>query len=226
MKNKVMKNLIILGIVAFAFIFANNASAYSCMGYSCQNSYAPYYNSYNSSYNNSYQDPSYLVNQNTTPGTSIVIYPPAPTAYYGYQPVVNNTPTQTEPKVVNNYYYQNVPASTVAKTNTTSTTTNNTTTNTTPNMPANTGSNGAVINGNTGSNGLGASAYNGYNYGSSTGNGITALSLRGSGSFMPSSVWQWMFVIILILVIIIVARMFVHKPSPSDHDVHVTTHTH
>ena len=32
-------------------------------------------------------------------------------------------------------------------------------------------------------------------------------------------------VIILILIIIIVARMFVHKPSPSDHDAHAP-HAH
>jgi hypothetical protein len=47
-------------------------------------------------------------------------------------------------------------------------------------------------------------------------NDLTALSLRGSGGFMPSSIWQWILLVILILIIIIVGRMFVHKPDPSD----------
>jgi len=60
---------------------------------------------------------------------------------------------------------------------------------------------------------------------SANNNGITALSLRGSGSFMPSSIWQWLLVIVLILVIIIIARTFVKKPSPGDHDTHAA-HSH
>ena len=44
-------------------------------------------------------------------------------------------------------------------------------------------------------------------------NGLTALSLKGSGSFMPSSIWQWMLVILLILAIIILARTLTKKPA-------------
>ena len=58
-----------------------------------------------------------------------------------------------------------------------------------------------------------------------TGNDLTALSFRGSGGFMPSSIWQWLLVIILILVIIILSRTLVKKPSPSDHDTHAV-HAH
>lgn len=63
-------------------------------------------------------------------------------------------------------------------------------------------------------NGMGASAY-GYNNLQQINpnqviyddNGVTALSVRGSGSFMPSSVFQWFLLILLILGIIIIARM-------------------
>lgn len=51
-------------------------------------------------------------------------------------------------------------------------------------------------------------------------NGLTALSLAGSGSFMPSSIWQWLIVIFLILVIIIIARML---SKPHTHEVHTVT---
>jgi len=49
-------------------------------------------------------------------------------------------------------------------------------------------------------------------------NQLTALSLNGSGGFMPSSVWQWLIVIFLILVIIIIARILGRKPD--HHDAH------
>ena len=53
-------------------------------------------------------------------------------------------------------------------------------------------------------------------------NGLTALSLQGSGSFMPSSIWQRLVVIFLILVIIIIARMLGRSRT---HEVHsVTAH--
>jgi hypothetical protein len=137
------------------------------------------------------------------PVTNNPIYP----AYY-QQPVVYPTTTAAKPttSVVNNYYYQTAPA-------TKTTTTTNTTSNTPTFIPV---SDTSRVNT---SNGLGASAYNAYPQ--TTGNGITALSLRGSGSFMPSSIWQWILVVILILAIIVIARMFVHKPDPADHDVHI-----
>ena len=42
-------------------------------------------------------------------------------------------------------------------------------------------------------------------------NGVTALSMNGSGSFLPSSVFQWFMLILLIFAIIIVARMIIKK---------------
>lgn len=104
------------------------------------------------------------------------------------------------------YIYSPTTSTTTAKTNITNTSTskNTTTKNTT------------VDNTKEVSNNLGASANN---------SGITALSLRGSGSFMPSSIWQWLLVIVLILIIIIIARTFVKKPSPGDHDTHAA-HAH
>jgi len=51
----------------------------------------------------------------------------------------------------------------------------------------------------------------------SNGNNLTALSMGGSGSFMPSSIWQWLIVIVLILIIVIMARLFVKKPEPGNH---------
>lgn len=52
-------------------------------------------------------------------------------------------------------------------------------------------------------------------------NGLTALSFRGSGSFMPSSIWQWFIVILLILAIIIIARMIGRRDT---HTVHTVSH--
>ena len=123
------------------------------------------------------------------------IYPP----YTYQQPVVSTTTTTAKPttSVVNNYYYQTPTTEKVSTTNTTKTSTKNST---------------------NSDNGLSDQAYN--SYGQLTGNGITALSLKGSGGFMPSSIWQWIVVVILILIIIIIARMFVHKPTPGDHDSH------
>lgn len=46
---------------------------------------------------------------------------------------------------------------------------------------------------------------------------LTALSLRGSGGFMPSSIWQWLFVIILITAIIILARLIGHTYTKNNH---------
>ena len=56
------------------------------------------------------------------------------------------------------------------------------------------------------------------------GNDLAALSLQGSGGFMPSSVWQWILVVFLILIIIILARKF-SKKHTSHEDPH-TAHAH
>ena len=58
--------------------------------------------------------------------------------------------------------------------------------------------------------------YNSYNNGSD----ITALSLNGSNSFMPDTVFEWILVVLLILAIIVIIRRITR---PADHDVHVVT---
>lgn len=228
MENKVIKKLIILGVIVFSFALVNNAYAYPAaypVPYAFSNNPVNYQyaNAYtgNQGYSqyNYYQQSGYSpmapqimnpVNQINPVNPANPITPVNPyyinqgypqSGQYGYYQqsgystsnVVADTPT-VKPNVVNNYYYQTAPA-TIAKTSTTSTTKTSDTSDT---SNTSTDSTNRVDN-----NGLGASAYN----------GITALSLRGSGSFMPSSIWQWIFVIILILIIIIIARMFVKKPT-------------
>lgn len=66
-----------------------------------------------------------------------------------------------------------------------------------------------------------AYGYNGYNNGynnvqvvadpSYDPNSVTALSLNGSGGFLPSSVFQWFMFILLVLAIVIVARIIIKK---------------
>lgn len=216
MKNIVTKNLIILGAIIFSFALTTGASAYynpydsanwltpagQTYDYDPGSAYASqYYGYYNpvlaaNPYNNS------NVSQN---------------GYYQQQTAFTTTPAVEQPKTyVTNNYYQTIP-----KTNTVTTTTipvntygtpvNTNTNNTNSAIPAGYNNTGYS---NTGNNALGASAYNsGFTNGyQSVGTGITALSLKGSGGFMPSSVWQWIFVIILILVIIIIARTLTRKP--------------
>ena len=216
MENTITKRFIlVLGIVIFGFAMVKSVSAaynpiyaFSNNPVSFQsNSSADFYGNGGYPYpQNNYQNP-----QSQYP---VPYYYPQQVAYNNTAPVAATTAKPTT-SVVNNYYYQTAPATT--KTSTTSTTgtytypSSSTTSNS--NIPQ------GVVNGvNTGNN-LGASAYN--PYGQVTDNGIPALSLRGSGGFMPSSIWQWILVIFLILAIIVLARMFVKKPSPSDHDVHV-----
>lgn len=234
MKNIVTKNLIILGAIVFSFALTTGASAYynpydsanwlvsptvSTYDYNPADAYASQYYGY---YNpvlaaNPYNNPS--VSQN---------------GYYQQQTAFTTTPTPVaaQPKTyVTNNYYQTAPATVrtvvpapvvtyVTPTNTYGTPVNtntvpvgyNPTYNTNSAIPAGYNNTGYS---NTGSNSaLGASAYNsGFTNGyQSVGTGITALSLKGSGGFMPSSIWQWIFVIILILVIIIVARTLTRKP--------------
>lgn len=213
MENKTIKNLIILGIIIFSFALADNAYA---VNYAFSNDPVVRYNPNNSYYNNYNELYGYRYNpvNNHYPYYS-QNYP----QYSYYQQSVYNPPvTVVKPNtpVVNNYYYQTAPA-TVAKT-TTTTKTNTDTSNTSTNKNTTTSDTDGVYN-----NSLGASAYNGSSQ--ANGNGLTALSLRGSGGFMPSSIWQWLLVIILILTIIIISRMFVRKPSPADHDSHVA-HAH
>lgn len=61
--------------------------------------------------------------------------------------------------------------------------------------------NNEKVDGDSDDNLLGASAFG----------SLTALSLGGSHSFMPSSVWQWVLVFFLLLVVIILFRIVLHN---------------
>jgi len=202
MKYKITKNLIALGILVFSIFSANNIFAYSCSGYSCSDYSSNYGDSYNNyDYRDNYNDyNSRNYNQDRRVYDRYVSNR-EPVIINNYYPVVEKTTrvvTVAEPSVIS----PTIPVTEGKPISTIPTTSSNSNTNSSSN---NTG----AIEGNL----LGASAY-----GSS---GLTALSLGGSGSFMPSSIWQWIFVVILILVIIILTRIFVKKPSPEDHDHHV-----
>ena len=236
MENKITKNLIILGAIIFSFFaLTNSVSAYTTYAFSNDpinyDSASAYAGNQGYSQYNYYQSSGYIpmtpqimnpinpVNPyNTNQGypQTAQVYP----QYSYYQASGYNTSTQPQPQpkttsVVNNYY-QTAPATT-AKT-TTSTTTDTTNKNTTTNNTDTTGTNTVGYN-----NSLGASAYNGSSQAS--GNGLTALSLAGSGGFMPSSIWQWIFVIILILVIVIISRMLINNRQTVLQESHIV-HAH
>ena len=68
-------------------------------------------------------------------------------------------------------------------------------------------------------NSLGASAYNSQGLmplQSNDNNDLTALSVNGSGSFMPSSVFQWIVLILLVFAIVVVARILYKKITHRD----------
>jgi len=217
MKSKTIKNLIVFGAVIFSLILVDKVSAY--------------YNPYDSSYwlepisNNSiedytdpyaYEDDYYYVR--TYPQNSY------------QQSGSTSSTTSSGTRIVNNYYYQTAPTSTTSSKTTTSSTTKATSSNTNSNSVAS--NTNAVSTNGTGyynggynyGNGLGASAYDSY-LNQKEGSRITALTLKGSGGFMPSSIWQWILVVILILAIIIISRLIAHKRTIVLQEAH-TNHAH
>jgi hypothetical protein len=201
MKNKTLKKLIIFGAFAFLLINTNNASAYYY-----NNVWYPDYNGYQLSTNNYPNAPtmgyagSYYVNNNSPYYSNINSNP----SYVN--PYANNNPTP----VVNNYYTttpavtytSNLGSVPTAPANTTAQQNNNTPVINNP-SPANVSDNSIkpLID-------------------TASGNNLAALSLNGSGGFMPSSVWQWLLVIFLILIIVIIARTLGKKPvSNNPHGV-------
>jgi hypothetical protein len=55
-------------------------------------------------------------------------------------------------------------------------------------------------------------------------NNLAALSLNGSQSFMPSTLWQWLLVVLLIFAIIIIARRLSKKTV--EHNPHAPVPAH
>lgn len=81
----------------------------------------------------------------------------------------------------------------------------------------------------TNPNMLGASAYNGYSTGSqavrgNSGSDLTALSINGSGSFLPSSVYQWIMFFLLVLAIVIIIRIIIRKTAANNGHHEVPVH--
>lgn len=194
MINKTLKNLIIFGAFAFLFISTNNALAY-----------------YYSNIFNSNQNGRYLLRTTNNPNAPTMNYENAvyttnsninynPNSYstnsgrsissYDTQtgaPIYAVTPTP----IVNNYYTTSTPV--VASNSNTVTTPVTTQKDNSAKASTTDGTLKPLTD--------------------TAGNNLTALSLNGSGGFMPSSVWQWLLVIALILVIIIIARILGRKPA-------------
>ncbi len=155
------------------------------------------------------------IQQPTQPQIQYVQVPSQPQIQYVQVPAATQQIRYVQQQPVQTVVSSNNQAASVARANTTTTKTY-----------ANSGTNsntGAYINydGNN-PNLLAANAYGGYNNQSAqqvvtNGNDLTALSIKGSGGFMPTSVFQWFLVILLILAIVIIARMVSKTFSNGSH---------
>jgi hypothetical protein len=221
MKNKTLKNLIALGAFAIFVLGTNSVSAYGTapFGYSVDYSWNP-----NTNYPSNYSSGQNYYNSNNTQTqydyngqqqAQQVQYVQQPVQQVQYVPVkqtvVQYVPAQQTAKTVavNN---STQGASALGSTNNKVVASNKNT--------GTTGNTGQYVN--YDANGMLANAYGAYNnqpIAADDSNGVTALTVKGSGSFMPSSVFQWFLLILLILGIIIVARMVSKTFSK---DVHST----
>ncbi|MEI6659951.1 MAG: hypothetical protein WCK91_00830 [bacterium] len=204
MNNKTVKNTIALAILAFSLMITVEALAYVPGVWDPQPSVQV-------QNNGSWTTPAFTVGADQTRINTNI----QPASYLGYgatnsntgsnQSNTNNSSANTNSNSGSTSSTNSTNKNTTSNTNTTNTnTTNKTTTNTKTTYGTNVSS--------TGSSNLPPII---------TTDGLTALSLRGSGSFMPSSVWQWLFVIILLLAIIILARLIIKSNA---HSTHVVTH--
>lgn len=247
MNNKALKNLIVLGAFAVFILSASHALAYGeiPLGYNAINyNYLPSsnYNPYNSVYNTSGSNQYNYVQQQPASQYNYVQQQPAQQYNYVEQPYTYVAPqvryvAQPAPTTITKIQY--VPVETVKYVNTGTTQVNTATSNQGASVVrANTSTNTRtyVSGGNTGTTGntgqyinydantqnlMGASVYGVY-----TGqpeqvvyddNGVAALSVAGSGGFMPTSVFQWFLLIIIILAIVIIARMISKTFSNGSH---------
>jgi hypothetical protein len=167
--------------------------AFAFLFISTNNALAYYYN------NTWYPDGRYLLSTSDNPNAPTMDYRNAiyttnvnPNTYSTNPYNNSNNPTQTP--IINNYYTTPTPT-VVSNTNTKTVTT-----------PATTQKDNSVNANNT--DGTLKPLTD-----TASSNNLTALSLNGSGGFMPSSIWQWLLVIFLILVIIIIARILGKKPA-------------
>ncbi|MEI7688843.1 MAG: hypothetical protein WCI91_01515 [Candidatus Nomurabacteria bacterium] len=229
MKNKTFKNLIVVAFFALIAITANTASAYTTgipfgynVGYdnNIYSNYAPFYPAQQQTVQaNSYQyqttTNSNYVQQQQQPYTYV-----QPQAQYVAQPTtvqqVQYVPQQQKVQYVNTNNSQGASAANALSSNTT--TKKVVTSNSNTGYTSNTGK---YINYDN-NNAMGATAYQ-YNSAGQIlttpvidSNGVAALSVKGSGSFMPSSVFQWIMLILVILAIIVVARMIARRSQTND----------
>ena len=235
MKNKTLKNLIAFGAVAIFLLGFDFASASVVQPYNSswtipvtsntdryyyEDAYNQNYNSgYNTNYNQNYNSGYGTGYNNNAYGSTQYQQQQQPYTYtqpqvqYVQQPAqIKYVPVETI-KYVNTGSTSNTQGASVVRSNSNTTVARNTTT-------ANrntgvTGNTGQYVNYDANSQGMMlASAYGAYNgqQVANSGvmydnNGVTALSVKGSGGFMPSSVFQWFMLILIILAIVIVARM-------------------
>ena len=203
MNKYISKILIVVGIFTLSLIVSNSASAEYPTLRDCANStwttpvgcdaiMDRYYAGY---YSNGYD---YVA---TTRSNNYYNQPNQYNSNNNYQP--NGTP------VINNYYYKD---ESVTSKSTTSTTTKSSTSGSTSSKTNTSASNVNKVNGDESN----ASAEEVFNADGAN-NGLTALSFRGSGGFLPSSFWQWLLVIFLILFIIILARVIARSNKGNVH---------
>ena len=230
MKNKALKNLISFGALVLLFVSFNHVFAYVDYGPSFGYSTPSYQVQTQNQPSYGYTDPYYYVQPSpqyaSQPQAPQIQYVQLPTQYkYVQQPVAQTEVKYVQPQQT--IQYVNQPATPVSYVNTqgASALQIQYAPQTTKVVATTKGTTGQYVSYEAGNpNLMGASAYGSY-YGQPVqqvvrdNNGLTALSVNGSGSFMPSSVFQWFIVILLILGIIILARMVSKSFSKNDHAV-------
>lgn len=242
MKKNILKNLIVIGIFAIFVVGYHDASAavYYSNGY-YDNGYntsvtdfstpSYYNNSVNSNYVRQpytyvYAQPQvqYVAQPTTTqiqyvPQQQVVQYVPQQQTvqYVPQQQVVQYAPQQQTVRYVTTGNTQGASVINATTTTTTTATGNKGNTGQYVSFDANRGySNNAMVASAYGNNGQQIYANQPYVGQQVDTNGVTALSLKGSGSFMPSSLFQWIMFILLVLAIIIVARMVARRSAANN----------
>ncbi len=219
MKVNVNKNLIYLGAFIIIFFGASNVASAcdpsnpaSCYNYTNNGGY----------YNN--QPYSNNIDNNFPPVTNSYYSSGSPVSYgYNTYTYGSNVNPYNNPQYVDYGNTNTTNSTNGVSSNTTNTTNTRTITNTTNKVDtttkATTKENDTANTTNTTDVKGEASTTN--QASSLSANGLTALSLQGSSSFMPDTVWEWICVFFLMLAIIILIRQFRSQPK---HEVHAVAH--
>ncbi|GEM_PF-1435860 len=220
MKNQSYKNLIILGAIAIFVLGFNYSNAYSYGSYSPDYGDTVYGNNIYNRLPSGYTQPQIPNTQNYQQQSNIYVQPQV---QYVAQPTTTQIQYVPQTQVVQNTQpnikYVSASSQGASAVKSVSTTTAPATV-----IYKNKGqvsNTGKYISYDT-NNQMGASTYNSQQQGTVTndtnvaGNGVTALSINGSRSFMPSSIFQWLMFIVIMLAIIIIARMIVKKSNSDD----------